>query len=300
MLAMDQFKDIARLRALRVAPARRHGRRDRAPGWRRASTRRWAACSAASWDRGGCGCDGVRPGAASRATALSRMRPFRGRDPAPACAGSPSGGRRAGACSRCSARRRAPPNPAGSTGCRARCRARRTRRSASSGCRTRSTARGRDRPRDRSRARPSCRRALAAASACLCAARSDVATIAMSRASQNACGGRATGSSSDASSGMTGCASGGLGNFGATGTRPAASRDETTTTATAAATATPMTPAPMMLRGLRPAMPLPPCPTCTGESIGRARDRLDPALHYARDSVRPRRLRCPSATDPGP
>ena len=29
MLAMDQFKDIARLRALRVAPARRHGRRDR-------------------------------------------------------------------------------------------------------------------------------------------------------------------------------------------------------------------------------------------------------------------------------
>ena len=55
MLAMDQFKDVRGLRALRVAPARRHGRRDRAPGWRRASTRRWAACSGASWDRGACG-----------------------------------------------------------------------------------------------------------------------------------------------------------------------------------------------------------------------------------------------------
>ena len=176
--------------------------------------------------------------------------------------------------------RRAPPNRAGSTGCRARCRARRTRRCASSGRRTRSTARDRDRRRVTGRGRAFLVAALGGGQRLLVRRAQrrrdhrDVARLAERLR-------RARGRLLVGVGGMTGCASGGFGNLGATdaagGVRDAARRR----TATATATATPTTPAPMMMRGLRRFIPLPPSPTCTGESIGRARDRLDPALHYA-------------------
>src|SRR6478609_9639241 len=114
----------------------------------------------------------------------------------------------------------------------------------------------------------------------------------MSRASQNACGARGAGCSSVASGGMTGCASGGLGNFGATG---GPGRDEATTTATAAATAVTITVTPMIVRGLRPLI----VPPTVSHLQRRIKDQLlDPCLHYGLRELCQGGVKCPCATEP--